>query len=171
MALRELKSILAFLLIFAGLQWLYGLGRGTAIERLLIDMLTVRPSVALINLITPGENVRAVGHSLVSPHDRLNVLNGCEGIETFFLLLAAILIHRTSWRHKLSGAALGVVFVHGLNQARIVTLFYAFRYDKSLFSLLHGYMLPVVLILLTSLFFLAWAVACKKASNGSTPHA
>jgi hypothetical protein len=46
---------LRFLLLYGGLQWLYQDARGGALERLLIDTLTVRPSAALIDWLIPAK--------------------------------------------------------------------------------------------------------------------
>lgn len=162
---RLIRPALGFLAIFASLQTLYAQSRDTWMERWLIDLATVRPSAFLIDLITPAAGVEARGHSLVSATTRLNILNGCEGLETLFLLISAILVYPASWPHKLKGAVLGAFLVYALNQVRIVTLYYAFVHDHALFSLLHGIVLPLVLIALSGLFFLAWIDAGRSVRH------
>ena len=153
---RELGFALLFLVVFAGLFSLYATARGTAVERLLIDVCTVKPSAALIGLITPSEQVVAMDHRLVSPQARLSILNGCEGIETMLLLVSAILAYARPWRAKFLGALAGILLVYGLNQIRIVALYYAFRYNRELFDLLHGYAAPIIIIACAGLYFLWW---------------
>jgi exosortase/archaeosortase family protein len=86
----------------------------------------------------------------------LNILNGCEGVEVAFLLIAALCAMPGSHRRRLCGMAVGVSLVFMLNQARILALFYAFRYDKVLFSLLHGTVAPLAMIACTVLFVAVW---------------
>lgn len=165
---RELGFALLFLVIFAGLFSLYSTARGTAVERLLIDVCTVKPSAALIGLITPSEQVVAVDHRLVSPQARLSILNGCEGIETMLLLVSAILAYAIPWGAKFLGALAGILLVYGLNQVRIVALYYAFRHDRELFDLLHGYVAPVILIVAGGLYFLWW-IARQTPPRAAAP--
>lgn len=147
---------LLFLALFGLFHLLYESARGTPVERLLIDDLTVKPSVAAINLLTPSEHVTAKGHRLVSPYAKLSVLNGCEGIETMLLLIAAVVAYAAPWRTKAIGLLLGMLFVYTLNQIRIVSLYYAFRHNKELFFVLHGYLAPTLIIAAAGLYFLWW---------------
>ena len=153
----ELRFAVAFLLLFFLLQYGYSAARGSAVEHVVIDLATVRPSTAAINLIAPEAGAHASGQRIVSPHGSLSVLNGCEGTETVFLLLAAIAAFKAPWRHKLKGAVLGTLFVYGLNQGRIVALFFAAQQDRKWFDLLHGTIAPTLIIVLGCLFFLRWA--------------
>ncbi len=162
---RELRFALVFLLLFFVLQYGYSASRGSLVEHLVIDLATVRPSAAAINLIAPDANAQASGHRIVSPHGSLSVLNGCEGTETMFLLLAAIAAFKAPWRHKLKGVALGMLIVYGLNQGRIVALFFAAQQDRKWFDLLHGTLAPTLIIVLCVLFFLWWA--SQSASGGN----
>jgi exosortase family protein XrtM len=98
----------------------------------------------------------------------LSVLNGCEGTETLFLLVAAVVAFAASWRHKLWGILLGGLLVYGLNQIRIVALYFALRHDKELFSALHGYVGPTLIIILCSLFFLWWIGRIPRTPRDET---
>lgn len=163
----ELRFTLVFLLAFFLLQYGYSASRGSAVEHVVIDVATVRPSVAAINLIAPREQAGAEGHRIVSPQGGLNVLNGCEGTESIFLLLAAIVAFTAPWKHKLKGALLGTLFVYVLNQARIVALYFAAHHDRHWFDLLHGYVAPTLIIVMACLFFLWWA--SRDAAVGNEP--
>lgn len=162
---REAVFALLFLAIFGVLSSLYGMVRDTAVERLLIDVLTVKPSATLIALFTSSEQVAAQGPRLVSPFGRLSILNGCEGIETMLLLIAAILAYRAPWREKVTGVAAGTLLLYTLNQARIVLLYYAFRHNRELFHLLHGYVFPLILVASAGFFFLWWI--SRRAPHGA----
>ena len=68
------------------------------------------------------------------------------------LLIAAFLAIAGSWRMRLSGIVLGSMLIYGLNQARIVALYFAVRHDKALFELIHGLIGPLVIIALATIF-------------------
>ena len=163
----ELRFALFFLLIFFALQYAYSASRGSTFEHLIIDMVTVRPSAAIISLISPAANAMASGHRITSPQGSLSILNGCEGTETVFLLLAAIIAFTAPWRHKLKGALIGTLLIYAINQGRIVALFFAAQQNRNWFDLLHGYVAPTLIIVLGCLFFLWWANAAHGNEHSS----
>jgi exosortase/archaeosortase family protein len=151
-----LRIAAVFLAVFVALHVAYSAARGTWIERLVIDEATVRPAAHLVGTLDPALEARADGHSIRAAGSSLNVLNGCEGTETMFLMIAAFAAAPLPWRARLLGGLSSLAFVYALNQARIVTLFFAARHDRSLFDLLHGTVLPIVIVGAAMLFFLFW---------------
>lgn len=151
------RMALFFLLSMYGLQWAWGLTRGGEVERVVIDVATVRTAAALIARLTPELHVSAQGASLKAAGGGLNVYNGCEGTELLFLLTAALLAYPFAWRWRLIGLLAGVPLVFMLNQARLLLLFYSFRADRALFDHLHGLMAPLLLMMAT-LGFVAWLI-------------
>jgi exosortase/archaeosortase family protein len=147
------RALLVFFVAFGLLQWGWGLARDSWIERLVIHEATVKPAAALVRLLTPEVPARGVGPSIKAPGGGLNILNGCEGTEVMFLLMAAFAAVRLSWRRRVWGLALGLALVFALNQARVLALFYAFRTDRSLFDILHTTILPVALVALSLVYF------------------
>ena len=148
-------SLAIFLGVFGVLQWAWGESRDTWVERLVIHEATVKPAATLVQLITPEANAKPVAASIKAPGGGLNILNGCEGTEVMFLLVAAFAAVRLGWRQRLIGLALGLVLIFALNQARILALFYSYRSERSLFDLLHTSVLPAVLIAAVALYFYA----------------
>lgn len=148
-------TLMIFVGVFAVLQWAWGEARDTWVERLVIHQATVKPATALIQIVTPDANARPVAASIKAPGGGLNILNGCEGTEVMFLLIAAFAAVRLGWQQRLIGLALGLVLIFALNQARILALFYAYRNERSLFDLLHTSVLPAVLIAAVALYFYA----------------
>jgi exosortase/archaeosortase family protein len=147
---------LLFGAVFVLLQAGYGALRGTWVERLAIDTLTVQSAAWLIRTLTPEVAVQAVGTRLKAPGGGINIINGCEGTEVLFLLIAAFASAQLPWRARLGGLLAGTLLVFVLNQGRILALFYAYRSDKPLFDLLHGMVAPLLLIALSALFFMVW---------------
>ena len=146
-------TLVIFVGVFAVLQWAWGEARDTWIERLVIHQATVKPAAGLVQWITPTAHAHPVGASINAPGGGLNILNGCEGTEVMFLLIAAFSAVRLGWRPRLLGLGLGLILIFVLNQARILALFYAYRNDRSLFDLLHTAVLPAVLIAAVALYF------------------
>lgn len=154
---RPARLLLTFLAVFFALQYAWEMSRGGAIERLVIERATVAPAAWIIDRVWPEQAVRADGHRLVSPHGRLSVLNGCEGLETLFLLVAALMAYPFTWRTRLTGLVLGALLVHALNQGRLLLLWHTFRHDRTLFGLLHGTVLPLAMVAGCLLGFLWFA--------------
>lgn len=165
---RPLRGLLlraaAFILIFMALQTGWEAARGSWIERLWVHHLTVRTATVAINLLTPGVHAVPKGARIVAPGGGLNVLFGCEGTDAVFLLTAALLVFPMSLRARLVGLAAGLAWVFVLNQVRIVALFYAFRSDAGLFDLLHTTAAPLLMVVLTGLFFHLWLQRSSPAS-------
>lgn len=157
------KQMLLFLCAFVALQWAWGHARGSALERLVIDGATVRSAVAVIGLITPAVQAQGVGSRIQAPGGAINIINGCEGTDVLFLLAAAVLAYGATWRDRLVGLLAGSVLVFVLNQARVMALFYSYLHDRELFSQLHGFVLPLLLITAAFLYFIAWAQWCQRA--------
>ena len=103
--------------------------------------------------------------SINAPGGGLNVLNGCEGTEALFLLLAAFLVAPLPWRSRFGGFLLGVGMVFVVNQLRILALFYAYRADHALFDPLHGTVAPILVILLVAGYFYGWLLYSRPRST------
>jgi len=157
-----------FVVIFALLQLSWQQLQGSSLERLVIDEGTVRPAVALVNFLTPSVEARAVGATMRAVGGGLNILNGCEGVEALFLLVAALAAASLPWSRTLSGIAVGTLVVFVVNQARILALFYAYRGDRSLFDTLHGIVTPVAVILCVLGFFYGWMYAAIPREASAT---
>lgn len=164
------RQMSIFLAVFLVLQLGYGALRGSWVEHLLIDTLTVAPAAALIHIMSPELPVWAEGSRLKAPGGGINVLNGCEGTEVLFLLYAAFAAAVMPWRARLAGLAAGTLLVYALNQARVIALFHAYRSDRAWFDLLHGTVAPLALIAITTLFFLYWLERHDQCGT-STPAA
>jgi len=156
--------VLGFVALFMGFQAAWEAARGSWIERLWVHDLTVRSATALIKLITPEAGAVAEGASIVAPAGGLNVKFGCEGTDVIFMLGAAFIVFAMPWRARLLGVVVGAAWVLMLNQLRILALFYAFRADRELFELLHNTAAPLLMIVLTGLFFHMWL---QRISPGS----
>lgn len=145
-----------FLLIFTALMLGWNALRGGSIERLVVHDATVRPATYFANLLTPGLHAQAVNSSIRAPGGGLNILNGCEGVDALFLLMAAFLVAPLRLRARVAGLLLGIALLYATNQARILLLFYAYRRDPGLFATLHGTVTPILMVLAIAAYFYVW---------------
>jgi exosortase family protein XrtM len=155
------RALLAvfFLAIFGVLDYGYYLTRGTVVERLLIDTLTVRPAAAVINAVVPAASAVADGSTLQTSFGRINIKEGCEGSEGMFLLIAAILPFPARWLSKLAGVCGGVFLMYVMNQLRLLGLVASLRWHRAWFESLHGLIAPTCIVVAGCIFFFAWVSA------------
>lgn len=145
-----------FLGIFAVLQVCWQSQEHSAVYRVLIEDGVVAPAGYLIRMLTPDIPVVAMGHTLRRPGGGINVVNGCDGMETQFLLIAAFAAAPLTRRARLTGGLIGVLVVCALNEARILALFYSQDGHPELFDVLHGFLAPLIMILAVGAYFCAW---------------
>jgi exosortase family protein XrtM len=148
---------LRFSLLFVVLTASFEAARGTAFERFIVEDLILAPTVILINTVTPAEHVVLAGRTLASNGSKLHVTRGCEGIEMFLLLVAAILAFPASLKRRVQGLLVGSLLAYSLNLARLASLHYILRYSPGVWQALHGLVLPLAPIVLLALFFLRWS--------------
>ncbi len=127
--------------------------------------LIIEPCAALINLLVPAENVAADGGLLRSSAASLVVVRGCDGAGILFLLAAALLAFSMPWPRKLLGVLYGIVLVYLLNLARIVGLYFVAAYARDWFVVLHTLIVPLMLIVIISLFFSWWINDHRTAAS------
>lgn len=142
--------------------------RGTAVERWLVDRLTVIPAAAVLGLVAPSIAVVADGASLVGPGVRLNVLAGCEGTEVMLLLVLAIAAARRGWRESVAGLAAGLAIVWLANVTRIVSLYLVFTHSRALFDVLHALVAPLAVVAVAVLFFAGWLRWADRAGAAAS---
>ncbi len=165
------RFLAVFAVAFVVLHLAWNAARDTAVERFVIDSLTVAPATGLVNLLDAGAAATAEGHRIRAPGQTLSVLNGCEGTEVMLLLAAAFAASGLPWRTRLAGLAAGLALAWALNQARIAALFFAARHDRELFGTLHGVVLPLVVVAGTGLFFAWWIARARARDTGPAPAA
>jgi len=157
--------VVLFLAIFGALDYGYYLTRGTVVEHLLIDTLTVRPAAAVINAVVPAVTARASGNSLFTQFGSVNILEGCEGSDGMFLLIAAVLPFPARRLSKLIGVIGGVSLMYAMNQLRIVAIVLSLRWHRDWFASLHGLIAPTCIVVVGCIFFFAWANAAAPRVN------
>jgi exosortase/archaeosortase family protein len=153
---RTLIFGIKFAVIFAVLMGGFEASRGTAVERFLVEDFILQPTAALIRVIDANDNVQVVGRTLKSNGSRLRVVRGCEGVEIFLLLAAAILAYPASWAARARGLGSGFLLAYALSVGRLIALHFTLRYAPNAWEYLHGFVLPLGPIFLTMVYFMAW---------------
>jgi exosortase family protein XrtM len=165
MATTPLRFAVLFVFGFAALMGAFEVSRGSAFERFLVEDVILVPTTHLINAVTPQEHVVLVGRTISSSGSNLRVTRGCEGIEMFILLIAAILAFPASLKRRLQGLSYGALLAYFLSVTRLMGLHYILRYSPSAWEALHGLILPLGPIVLMALFFLRWSSSSMRLSN------
>jgi exosortase family protein XrtM len=153
---QEIYFTFWFLLILAGLNYLYYVLTGTVVEDFVLAVMTAKPSVFMINSLTPGEQVVLSGTQITSQYVSFSVVSGCEGMGGILLIISAICAANVGLKGKLTGLFYGVTFVYLLNILRIVGLYYVMRYFSGAFEFAHYFVGQTVIIVLGCIFFIVW---------------
>lgn len=160
------RRVAVFIAVFLTLTALYAAAAGSAVERFVIERMTVQPAAWLLGWTAPDVQAAAIGSRLTAPGGGVNVLNGCEGADAMFLVLAGLLAAPLSWRHRAVGLLLGLALTFAANQARVIGLFFAARETPQLFSLMHGVLAPLAMVLLVVAWF-TWFM--RRHAQGAVP--
>lgn len=116
----------------------------------------VEPAVWLIQLLSPQEQVTGRDNLLLAPHSTLEIVRGCDGAGAVFLLAAAILAFKAPGPLKVQGLVLGTGLLVALNYARIVGLYFLSAHASGAFLVVHSYLAPTFIILLSCCAFAVW---------------
>lgn len=108
-----------------------------------------------LNLV--GQGVAQDGTVLRNDRFAVNIENGCNGVETMIIFMAAVLAFPAAWRSRLLGLGIGLVAIQGVNLVRVVALFLTGSYLPSLFDASHTVIWQTLVILSGVLLWLLWA--------------
>ena len=147
------RQAFLFIVVFVCLQFGWLMQRDQDFGHFIRGEITVKPAVMLINLLSPKIHALAFGNQIIATGGGLVIKLGCEGLEVFFILVAAIASSSLRVSSTLKAILAGAIYIYVLNQARILILFYTNRTDKALFHLLHTSIAPMMMIALVGLFF------------------
>lgn len=149
-------QVIIFLLCFSVLQVGWQVVRDDDFGHFVRGAATVKPATQMIHWLSPQIDAVANGNQIKATGGGIVVKIGCEGLEAMFILIAAFIVAPLNLMPKLVGILVGTLIIYFSNQVRIVSLFYAYRADKSLFYLLHGTITPIILVAISCLFFYCW---------------
>ena len=81
---------------------------------------------------------------------------GCNGVEATIVLVAAVVAFPASWFARVAAIVLGFLAIQLLNIARIISLFYLGNWDLAIFSWVHLYLWPALIMLDVLVVFIVY---------------
>lgn len=126
----------------------------------------VAPGAAAIHALAAADPVQAVGNRLIHGGSVIEIVRGCDGAAMLFLIAAAIATcaatRRATIRASLWGLLGALVSVWLLNQARVVTLYFALTRQPDWFVPLHTVVFPTLFVLCGLVYFSLWSTGADK---------
>lgn len=155
--------------LFVGCYWLLDYGYlqvpNTAFAEVIYLHGVSKPCAELINWFSPFESVMARQNHILSGKADLEIVRGCDGAGVLFLLISAIVVFPSTWRHKLIGLAMGIALLYSLNLLRVIGLYYVIAYTPAYFLLIHTYLAPTFMVIVGCGYFFAWALTTSISSG------
>ncbi len=161
---RELIFLIGFAAIYSILHAAYFMVPDRILREAVYYYGIVSVSASVINVMTPAENVKAEDNKLQSPKAILEVVRGCDGSGSIFLMIAAIVAFSATLKNKLLGVLVGFSLLYIINQIRIIGLYFVVAYHREWFLPIHTYFAPTLIILISCLFFAWWAMMANEPS-------
>jgi exosortase H (IPTLxxWG-CTERM-specific) len=161
-----------YVLVFVCLQlFLYVVTRHLWIEReFVLPWTTSLASFCSILVTNFDPNVVAFGKVMQNQVNGFSVSiePGCNGVEAYIILLAAIVAFPAPWVHRVWGVVMGFVAVQGLNVVRVISLFYLGQWNQQAFDFAHTYLWQALIMLDVLVFWLYWV---KVSTRNTKPSA
>ena len=100
----------------------------------------------------------------------VSIESGCNGVEATIVLVAAVVAFPAPWRYRLAVIVLGFIAIQVMNIGRIVSLFYLGQWNLDVFTWIHLYLWPVLIMLdVLIVFMLYLRYLAKTAAAKSMP--
>ena len=94
---------------------------------------------------------------------------GCNGIEATIVLIAAVIAFPAGWRERLIAIGLGFLAIQAMNIVRIISLFYLGDWNFDLFSWVHLYLWPTLIMLDVLIVFVVYLRYLSGKSPSAVP--
>ena len=151
----EIRFLLLFLLLLGGSFTVISL---TWVNDHLVEPFTAGvASASAVALNVIGQDITREETMLSNSRFRVNIRNGCNGVETMLIFLSAVLAFPASWRSRLSGVGIGLLAIQAINLVRVVALFLTGVYLPKLFDASHTVIWQTIVILFGFLLWIFWA--------------
>ena len=93
---------------------------------------------------------------------------GCNGVEATIVLVAAIVAFPSPWPGKLVAILLGFLAIQVMNIARIISLFYLGDWNMEIFTWVHLYLWPVLIMIDVLLVFILYLRYLSRRDGGDS---
>jgi exosortase H (IPTLxxWG-CTERM-specific) len=129
-----------------------------------VQQAVIEPFTSVIAAISAGivlpfdESVVSYGKVLQfgSGGFAVSIESGCNGVEATIVLIAAVLAYPAPWKPRLVAVALGFLAVQAMNIMRIISLFYLGRWNLDVFTWVHLYLWPALIMLDVLIVFIVF---------------
>lgn len=126
------------------------------------------PAAWLLQMFSPVEGVEVLGTTIRGAHASVNIRKGCEGFEVMGILIAAMLAYPMTWRLRLQGLVLGVLYIYLLNLIRIIGIFLTHVYKPEWAEAAHvtaGQTFIILLVVVFVFLWIEWVVGDAKSET------
>ena len=112
---------------------------------------------ATMHIVDPAVGARA-NYILYNNAASLQVVEGCDGVTVFILIIAAVMAFPKPLKERLLGVLILVPLLFAINWLRLLILAAIRFYWPEQFTLVHVYLFQPVMVMATFLCFIAWIV-------------
>ena len=162
-----------FLLIFfAVLVCLFTLEMQVSIQRNAIEPFTAMLAAISAGIILPfDDSVVSYGKVLqFAPNGfAVSIEAGCNGVEATIVLVAAVLAYPATWVSRVVAIGLGFLAVQLMNILRIISLFYLGSWNMEVFTWVHLYLWPALIMLDVLIVFIVFLRYQSRQPVSSQP--
>lgn len=152
---QEILFLTVFVLILGGGFTLISLN---AVNNHVIEPFTAgvaKVSGVALNLI--GQDIEMQGTGIRNSRFAVNIRNGCNGVETMIIFLAAVFAFPASWKARGIGLVFGLLAIQLVNLIRVVALFLTGAYFPKFFDSSHTVVWQTIVILFGVFLWIFWA--------------
>jgi archaeosortase B (VPXXXP-CTERM-specific) len=116
-----------------------------------------------------GANANVIGSIIRLEGAALDINHECTGIFVLLVYSTFVLAYPASWKQRLSGTAVGIVTLMGVNVARLIALTVIASRFPAWFAYFHEYFFQGVFIALLAFLASIWTEQVRRASLSSVP--
>ena len=116
-----------------------------------------------------GQDIRMDGTKIYGSRFSVNIRNGCNGLETMIIFLAAVLAFPSSWRSRILGLLAGGLAIQAVNLVRVVALYLTGAYYPKFFDSSHTVVWQTIVILFGVLLWIFWAQRFAEPLTEAAP--
>lgn len=164
------RFVIIFLLVLLAL---FTLEMQTSVQQAVIEPFTSVLAAISAGIILPFDSsVISYGKVLqFGPGGfAVSIEAGCNGVEATIVLIAAVLAFPAPWRARAVAILLGFLAIQVLNIVRIVSLFYLGNWNLDIFTWVHLYLWPALIMLDVLIVFIIY-MRYLSLQSGEGQHA
>lgn len=137
-------------------------------EHVVVPFTTLLAKISAIIIAPFDEGVIAYGKVLQFKDTgfAVSIEAGCNGVEATIVLIAAVVAYPASWKARILAIVLGFFAIQLLNIARIISLFYLGDWDIDIFSWVHLYLWPALIMLDVLVVFIVYLRYLSREQAG-----